>query len=264
MKAGLIALVLAFNGLTWIGVHANQGEATRDGTYEPIVRLMDRHRVDSSEASLGKRARDDGNHEAIRSLLDRQCEVAMTSRKMRREEIREADHRGMEIKETIVERVGIAVGVNPANPINELTVDQVRRVFTGKCKMWNEVGGRDEPILPVVMGKQSVDMMEYFAHTFLKTPAAQMSAEKKPLSELSNAVTLLRFEETGFEPPVKLLAIKKDERSVAILPSKETVNCGTYPFVQPLYLYIDWKKATDAARAFFNFYSSRVARPSCK
>src|SRR5208283_1813067 len=100
--------------------------------------------------------------------------------------------------------------------------------------------------------------------TFVKARLAQMALQTKHFSEEPNAVTLTRFDDTGCGTKIKILAIKKDEQSQAILPSRETVDCGTYPFRQPLYVYVDWKNATDATKAFFNFCANQAVRTPCK
>lgn len=256
--------MLVLNGALSIGVYAKQTETATDPSHQRNVRLMDLNHGDRKEGGSAEQIADGSNDEAIRSLLDKKCEVAVASRKMRRDEIKEAEKRGLEIKETVAGWVGIAVAVHPTNPINELTADQVRSVISGEYASWNEVGGMGYPISIAKAGKYQTATNEDFTQEFLKARLRQMAALTKHLSEEPNAVALIRFEETGIETHIKILAIKKDEQSQAILPSRETVDCGTYPFRHPLYAYVDWKNATDATKAFFNFLSSRADRSPCK
>jgi phosphate transport system substrate-binding protein len=261
---GLLGLMLVLNGAPLIGAYAKQTQPAADPSHQPIVRLMDSHPGDRKVGGSAEPIADGGNDEAIRSLLDKKCEVAVTSRKMRTEEIKEAENRGLEIKETIAGWVGIAVAVHPTNPINELTADQVRKVIAGEYASWNEVGGTEHPISIAKAGKYQTATKEDFTQIFLKARLTQMAPQTKHLSEEPNAVALIRFEETAIETQIKILAIKKNKQSQSILPSRETVDCGTYPFRHPLYAYVDWKNATDAAKAFFNFLASQSARTSCK
>jgi len=140
----------------------------------------------------------------------------------------------------------------------------VRSVISGEYASWNEVGGTGYPIAIAKAGKYQTATNEDFTQEFLKPRLRQMAALTKHLSEEPNAVALIRVEETGIETHIKILAIKKDEQSQAILPSRETVDCGTYPFRHPLYAYVDWKNATDATKAFFNFLASQTGRTPCK
>jgi phosphate transport system substrate-binding protein len=256
--------MLVLSGATLIGGYAKQTQPAADQSHQPIVRLMDLHPGDRKEGASAEPIADGSNDEAIRSLLDKKCEVAVTSRKMRREEIKDAEQRGLEIKETIAGWVGIAITVHPTNPINELTAEQVRKVIAGEYTMWNEVGGTGHPISIARAGKYQTATNEDFTQIFPKVRLTQMAPQIKHLSEEPNAVALIRFEETGIEARTKILAIKKDEQSQAILPSRETVDCGTYPFRHPLYAYIDWKNATDATKAFFNFLAGQSGRTPCK
>jgi phosphate transport system substrate-binding protein len=256
--------MLVLNGATLIGAYAKQTQPAAYPSHQPIVRLMDLHPGDRKEGGSAEPIADGSNDEAIRSLLDKKCEVAVTSRKMRREEIKDAEERGLEIKETIAGWVGIAVAVHRTNPINELTADQVRKVIAGEYTMWNEIGGTGHPISIAKAGNYQTATEDDFAQIFLKARFTQIASQIKHLSEEPTAVALIRFEETGIETQTKILAIKKDEQSQAILPSRETVDCGTYPFRHPLYAYIDWKNATDATKAFFNFLAGQSSRTPCK
>jgi phosphate transport system substrate-binding protein len=261
---GLFVLMVVLAGAQIIGAYSKQGQPARESSLQRVARLMEWHHGNIKEDSSAGPTAEDSNKRAIRALIDRECEAAVTSRKMRRNEVREAENRGMEIKETIAGWVGIAVAVHPTNPINELTVGQIHKILAEEYKMWDEVGGMPRPISIVIAGNYRADMLEFLAQTFPKARLKQRASQPKQLSEEPDAVALVRFEETEFETKTKILAIKKDEETQAILPSKEAVDCGTYPFRQPLYAYVDWKNATDATRAFFNFCADRANRTPCE
>jgi ABC-type phosphate transport system substrate-binding protein len=205
--------MLVLNGATLIEAYAKQKAQAGDPSHQRIIRLMDLHPGDRKAEGSVEPIADGSNDEAIRSLLEKKCEVAVTSRKMRREEIIEAEERGLEIKETIAGWVGIAVAVHPTNPINELTADQVRKVVAGQYASWNEVGGARQPISIAKAGKYQTATKEDFTRIFLKVRSTQMAPETTHLSEEPNAVALIRFEETDIETQTKILAIKKDEQS---------------------------------------------------
>jgi len=261
---GLSVLLAVFAAAQIIGAYSGQVEPAEVLSLQRVSRLMEWPYGNIKDDGSTEPSADASNEAAIRALINRECEVAVTSRKMRMDEIQEAENSGMEIKETIAGWVGIAVAVHPTNPINELTVDQVRKVVSGGYTMWDEVGGMPRPISVVTAGNYRAGILEFIAQTFPKARLRHRASQPKQLAEEPNAVALVRFEETSFETKTKILAIKKDEESQAILPSKEAVDCGTYPFRQPIYAYVDWKNATETTKAFFNFCAAQANRTPCK
>ncbi len=80
------------------------------------------------------------------NLLVGGCDIAAASREANSNELALAAERGIELSNIVIGTYSIAVVVNAANPVAELTRAQVRDIFTGKVKNWNEVGGADSPI----------------------------------------------------------------------------------------------------------------------
>jgi phosphate transport system substrate-binding protein len=213
-----------------------------------------------------------GSEIGLRALLNRECEIAMSSRKMRQEELLEAERKGISVHEQIVGWGGIVILLHPSNPINELTVDQVRKIFSGQAKNWREVGGPDDAISVLTVDENRPGTIEYFTTEFLKAPIAPEAAAKKHFRSLIAAAAeqpnaagyarirnLVQLKEKGLEAKVKIVAIKKDDQAPAILPSRESVDNGTYPIVRPYYLYMD-AKTGQSAKAFFDFCVSKCPR----
>jgi ABC-type phosphate transport system substrate-binding protein len=265
------AIISCLFVLTFVLVAAQTAETyfrnsrwAKEPSISRVARLMDSYGGNSSENKSAQPVPHDSSEQAIRALLDKECEVAVTSRKMRINEAKEAENRGMEIREAIAGLVGVAIAVHPTNPISELTVDQIGKIIAGEYTRWNEVGGMPRPILIVTPANYRTGMMEFLAQTFPKASLGQVATQTQHPSEEPNAVALIRSEPNGFEAESKILAIKKDEKSQGILPSKEAIQCGIYPFRLPLYAYVDWKSATGATKAFFDFCAGQANRTPCK
>jgi phosphate transport system substrate-binding protein len=258
---GLFALAMALH-VTQL-IHASNGaqsQTARSVQHQSIFPLVDSKFSDPAEDSPGISIILDGADEGIRSLLDKECEVAMASRKMRAEEIREAEARGMDIRETAIGGVGIGVAAHPANPVDELTVDQVRKIFDGTIANWKQVGGAQQSISIVTIGAAGSKISGYLTQPFPGEPMRQIASQEKQSLEESNEVALVLVGKTELQPKMKLLAIKKSEQTQGFLPSPKNLNSGLYPFGQPLYLYIDWKHAPDHAKAFFTFCAAGNSR----
>jgi len=81
-----------------------------------------------------------GPEPASPPLINGTVDLANASREMKPEEIAEAKQRGIEPVEFTVATDAIAVVVNPLNPVDELTIDQVADIYTGKVDNWSEIG----------------------------------------------------------------------------------------------------------------------------
>ena len=84
-----------------------------------------------------------GSSAGIKNAIEGVSEIGMSSRDLKDEE------KSSGLKETIIATDGIAVITNKANKVTDLTLDQVKDIYTGKITNWKEVGGEDAPIVVV-------------------------------------------------------------------------------------------------------------------
>ena len=82
----------------------------------------------------------------FRSLLDGTSDIAMMSREIMPDERKEAAEKGLQIAENPVGHAAISLITHPRNSVNELTLDQLRKLYTGEYDNWKSVGGPDEPV----------------------------------------------------------------------------------------------------------------------
>jgi len=87
-----------------------------------------------------------GSGTGIAAILNGTMDIANSSRSLKDKEYAKAKELGIEPFEIKVALDGIAVIVNPNNPINEITLEQLRDLFTGKITNWKELGGNNSPI----------------------------------------------------------------------------------------------------------------------
>jgi phosphate transport system substrate-binding protein len=189
-----------------------------------------------------------GSGTGIASLINETVDIANASRAIKKEEIAEAEQRGVEPVEYIIARDAIAVIVNPNNPVEELTLDQVSKIFRGVYTNWQELGGEDRPIVRVSRETNSgthVYFLEEVIRLGIKGNKEIFSADTLLLpssegiiSEVSDNPNAIGYDGLGYVTPhVKVLAIAKERGENYILPSAETVNSGTYPIARDLYMY---------------------------
>lgn len=89
-----------------------------------------------------------GSGRGIKMLLDGQLAFSQSSRPLQEEEYQAAQTRGYSLKQIPVAIDGIAIAVNPDLNISGLTVQQVREIYTGQIRNWQEVGGPNLKIIP--------------------------------------------------------------------------------------------------------------------
>lgn len=179
-----------------------------------------------------------GSGVGIAALTDKVTDIAMSSRPIREAEIETARARGVNPVEHMIANDGIAVIVHPLNPVNELSLAQLREIYTGRITNWTQVGGEPGEIV-VVSRDVASGTFKVFNRFVLKDEKVWPGA----LLQASNTAVLITTKITpgaigyiglGYiGPDIKVLALD------GVKPTIETVLAGTYPITRPLFLYTD-------------------------
>jgi len=189
-----------------------------------------------------------GSGTGLSSLISGSCDIAMSSRNIKEKEIALAKQKGINPNEIKVALDGLAVVVNPGNPISKITLAQLADIFTGRISNWKEVGGKDEKIVILsrevnsgthvyfkehVLRKNDPNSKEEFAPTALMLSSSQAIAD-----EVAGNTSAIGYYGMGYiSKKQKPLAIAKDEKSEYETPTIENVVNGKYPISRPLFLY---------------------------
>lgn len=198
-----------------------------------------------------------GSGTGIAALLNGTTDLCASSRDMKEEERKLAKQKGIDPQEFVVARDGLAVVVNPKNPIEELTIQQVGDIYTGKVTSWSAVGGPAEPIIVLSRESSSGTYVFFQEHVLGKqdyTASARLiSATSSLVDEAAQTDWAIAYVGLGYvSERIKPLRIKKDAGAPAIVPSEETVKAGTYSIARPLYLYSNGAPA-GAIKKFVDF-----------
>ncbi len=202
-----------------------------------------------------------GSGTGIAALQNQTTDLCNSSRKIRAAEIAECIKAfGKRPTEYKVALDGLSVYVSDSNPIKELTVEQVRLIFTGKIKNWKQVGGPDAPIT-VYSRENSSGTYEFFKeHVLLGQDFASRAQTMPGTASVLEAVAKdkngIGYGGAAYGKGAKHLAIKKDENSPAIEPNEETVVKGTYPIWRHLYVYINPALDRGATAAYLTWIRS--------
>jgi phosphate transport system substrate-binding protein len=186
-----------------------------------------------------------GSGVGFAALQNKTTDIADASRKIKPAEISAfaKSFGGKRPVEYKVAMDGLSVYVNSANPVNELTIDQLDRIFTGKTKNWKEVGGPDAPII-VYSRENSSGTYEFFKEHVLKgkdfaAGAQTMQGTAVLLQAVTKEKNGIGYGGAAYAAGAKVIKVKKDESSPAIEPTEETVIKQTYPIWRYLYVYVN-------------------------
>lgn len=189
-----------------------------------------------------------GSGTGITALMTNTVDIANASRAIKAEEIQEAKSRNFEPVEFIAARDAIGVIVNPANPVDRLTLEQISYIYQGRITNWSEVGGEDRPIVCLSRESNSGTHV-YFLETVIRlgdkankdlfsASTLLLPSSEGIISEVKDNPNAIGYDGLGYiTSEVKLLAVAKDENSNYVLPSVQTVNNNEYPISRDLYMY---------------------------
>lgn len=194
-----------------------------------------------------------GSGTGIAALINKQTDIANSSRPMKSEEIEQAKSRGVEPVGIAFALDGLAIIVHQSLPVDSLTLEDVAEIFKGESTNWNEVGGPDMAIS--LYGRQSNSgTYVYFRDNVLKGDYSlrirQMNGNAQIVEAVRKDKAAIGYVGIGYVvnekgeviSGVKALNIARDANSPAVSPLKpEDVKSGLYPLTRPLYQYTDGK-----------------------
>ncbi len=189
-----------------------------------------------------------GSGTGITSLINGTVDIANASRQITQEEIAAAQANGIDPVEHVIARDAIAVIVNPENPISQLTMEQISRIYRGEISNWKEVGGEDRPIVRLSRETNSGTHV-YFLEAVVRMGNKNDKAIFSPLtlllpssegiiSEVRDNPNAIGYDGLGYvTSEVKVIAVSPGDGQAYVLPSIESVNNQSYPIARDLYMY---------------------------
>lgn len=193
-----------------------------------------------------------GSGAGIKAVQEGRCDIGLSSRNLTEEE--KADG----LTETALAYDGIAVIVNPDNPVSDLTLEQIASIFRGEITNWNEVGGNDAQI--VLIGREAGSGTRDGFESITGTEDA--CKYRQELTSTGDVITTVSGnpDAIGYAS----LASVKDNVSIisvdGILPNSSTVKDGSYVIQRPFILVTKTDaELSEAAQKFFDFATSADA-----
>jgi len=211
-----------------------------------------------------------GSGTGIAALINGTVDIANASRKIKEEELAEAKSNGVDPIEFIVARDAIAVIVNPENPVDKLTLQQISDIYSDVIVNWSEVGGEDRPIVKLSRETNSGTHV-YFLETVLRLGDKEnktlfsmdtllLPSSEGIISEVRQNPNAIGYDGLGYVPKdLKVIAIAKEAGGAYVLPSIATVNDKSYAIARDLYMYTNGQP-TGAVKDYLDWIVSPEAQ----
>lgn len=189
-----------------------------------------------------------GSGTGIAALINGTVDIANASRSIKPEEIELIRTNNVEPIEFVVARDAIAVIINPDNPIETLTLQQISDIFSGKYNNWLELGGEDRPIVRLSRETNSGTHVYFLEEvlrlgdsgndTLFSADTLLLPSSEGITAEVRDNPNAIGYDGLGYvTPEVKVVAVSTAAGMEFVIPSAETVNNGTYPIARDLYMY---------------------------
>ena len=193
-----------------------------------------------------------GSGSGIQAVQEGRCDIGLSSRALKDAE-KEAG-----LTETVLAYDGIAMIVNPANPVEDLSLEQIADIYTGKITNWSEVGGNDSQI--VLIGREAGSGTRGgFEEIVCVVDACQYRQE---LSSTGDVITTVAQnpDAIGYASLAAVKDTVKALKVAGVAPTEATVKDGTYTIQRPFVLATKTgEKLNDVAQAFFDYATSAEA-----
>jgi phosphate transport system substrate-binding protein len=184
-----------------------------------------------------------GSGVGIAALINGSTDICEASRSIKPSEIDKLKERfnttGVEIP---VARDGLSIYLNEENKVSELTLDQLKGIYTGKITNWKELGGEDTKILLYGRENSSGTYVYFKENVLMGADFAPQTQTLPGTGAIVNAVSKdkygIGYGGAAYAKGVKYCKVKKDAQTSGYEPTLENVKNGKYPISRYLYWYL--------------------------
>ena len=240
-----ILTVIAAGAVLAVAATAADERLVLDGstTVGPIAKAFAEYYM-SVNPDVNVTVSESGSGNGAKSIMNGVCDIANMSRFMKEKEFAAAVANGVQPVAHVVALDGLPILVHPGNPVSDLTVEQVRKIYKGEITNWKDVGGANKEIV-VISRDTNSGTYETF-HGLVMTHKVDGEKIKEKIKDGaeyvgSNGAVRQRVQSTpnaigfaglGFvDKSVKALKINE------VYPSQDTVCSGQYPISRPLFMF---------------------------
>ena len=194
-----------------------------------------------------------GSGAGIKAVAEGTCDIGLSSRYLKDEEKEKG------LSETILAFDGIAIIVNPENPVSDLSLETLAKVFTGEIKNWSEIGGADAEI--VLIGREAASGTRDGFESIVGVEG--ICQYRNELTSTGDVVTTIAGNPNAIGY-ASLASLKDNVKALSVngvSPSEETVKDGSYAIQRPFVLVtLTETPLSKTAQKFFDYALSEEAR----
>ena len=230
-----------------------------DPTWSPELHVWPLDPESAGSARLTEHVPNSGTHDAYMSLVDGTSDVIVVAREPSDEEQAAAAAAGFSLEVRPVALDAFVFLVNGTNPVKDLTLEQLRGIYSGQIANWVQVGGRRLPIQPYQRDPTS-GSQELMLRLVMRDVPMVEAPDWLILYAMTGPFTALATDATGIGYSVYYYAeyMQPESDAVAmiavggVLPTAETIASGEYPLVAGVYAVVR-PDASPSARAYFDW-----------
>ncbi len=193
-----------------------------------------------------------GSGAGIQAVLEGRCDIGLASRDLKDEE------KAKDLEGTVLAYDGIAIIVNPENPVNDLDLKTIAKIYTGEIKNWKEIGGNDAEI--VLIGREAGSGTREGFESI--TDTKDKCAYRQELPSTGDVITTVASNPNaiGYASLASVKDTVKALKIDGVTASEETIKNGTYVVQRPFVLVTKTDVTlSESAQSFFNFITSEAA-----
>ncbi len=255
----LCAVVMALSLFAGCGQKANDNGTTTGGTVstdgstsmEKVIGALGESFMEANSGTTFT-YNPTGSGSGIQAVSEGRCDIGLSSRALK------DDEKASGLKETIVALDGIAIIVNPQNPVKDLSLEQIAKIYTGEITNWKDVGGDDAEI--VLIGREAGSGTRDGFESITKTKDA--CQYRQELTSTGDVITTVSQNPNAIGY-ASLASIKDSVKALTVngvAPTEATVKDGTYLVQRPFVLVTKEGAAlSETAQKFFDFATSADA-----
>ena len=193
-----------------------------------------------------------GSGSGITAVAEGRCDIGLSSRGLKDEE------KAQGLTGTVLAYDGIAIIVHPDNPVADLDLDTIAKIYTGEITNWKDVGGNDAEI--VLIGREAGSGTRDGFESI--TGTSEKCQYRQELTSTGDVITTVSQNPNAIGY-ASLASVKETVKALdvgGVTPTEDTVKDGSYVVQRPFVLVTkDGTPLSDAAQAFFDYATSADA-----
>lgn len=194
-----------------------------------------------------------GSGSGIKAVSAGTCDIGLSSRDLKDEE------RAQGLEATVLAYDGIAIIVNPENPVSDLDVETIAKIYTGEITNWNEIGGNDSEI--VLIGREAGSGTRDGFESI--TGTEDNCKYRQELTSTGDVITTVAGNPAaiGYASVASVKDTVKMVTVGGVAPSDATIKDGSYVVQRPFVLVTKADtELSESAQKFFDYITSENAR----